>query len=106
MSRKQTIRALLAGTAAPPEDDDRQDERVLARMAWVGKTTTAHRRVQKKVCDAWARIFEQYPDDLDEEELNAIPEPPEQAELNAIEAQISDVLQHDRWPKELYWGGI
>ena len=45
------------------------------------------------------------PEDLDDDELEAmnIPDPPEQAELDAIHAEIDAVLEHDRWPKELYW---
>jgi hypothetical protein len=52
------------------------------------------------------RISGAFPDDLDEEALEAIPEPPEQAELDAIFEQLHAVRDHDRWPRELYFKNV
>ena len=52
----------------------------------------------------WLDLVRDIPDELiDEVE---VPPPPEQAEVDALWAQLNDVIQEDKWPKELYWGGI
>lgn len=103
MTLEETIRALLAGGARAAEEERRAEERVAARVAWVGETMKALRAAQKKVEEAWDRILDALPDDLNDEELDALPEPPEQAELDALFAQIEAVREHDRWPRHLYW---
>ena len=65
------------------------------------------------------RIFDALPDDLNDEQLEAIPAPPEQVgprssvrgteredQLNAIQAEITAVIEDDRWPKELLGNGM
>ena len=59
----------------------------------------ALRLAQRRVFEAWDRL----PDDLDEEELEAIPEPPKQGEVDAIWAELRAVRDHDRWPGHLRW---
>ena len=44
------------------------------------------------------------PDD-DDDEPEAIP-PPEQADVDAIHAELEEVRDHDRWPKQLHWGDV
>lgn len=56
--------------------------------------------------EAWDRIFEALPDDLDDEEVDAIPPPPEQAELDAIFDEIEAVRDHDKWPRELHFKDV
>jgi hypothetical protein len=51
-------------------------------------------------------MMAEIPDDLSDEEFEALPQPPEEAEVNALWKQLDDVVQHDRWPKEFYSGGI
>jgi hypothetical protein len=46
------------------------------------------------------------PEDLDEDELDALPEPPEQAALAAIHAELDAVRYQDKWPQHLHWGNI
>ena len=109
MTPDQTIRALLAGTAAgPPEEEARALERVAARILWFRGAIDRLQSAQQRVQDAWDRIFDALPDDIDDEELEAmdIPDPPEQAELDAIHAEIDAVREKDLWPRELYWGGL
>lgn len=102
MSAEETIRKLLAGGGQALVDDERK----AARVAWVKATVTALRQAHRRVDDAWERMLAALPDDLDEEELDAIPPPPEQAELDAIHAQIRAVIDHDRWPRHLYFSRI
>ena len=103
MNRKATIRALLATANQPEIADPAAIERVARRAMWAGKTIAMMREAQHKVTDAWDRIFAALPDDLSEEEVERLPEPPEQAELDALEAEIMAVNHHDRWPKHLHW---
>ena len=61
---------------------------------------------QRKVEQAWDRIFAALPEDVSDEEVEAIPLPPEQAELDSIQAQILAVINHDPWPRGLHFKGI
>jgi len=109
MSADDTIRILLMrAREAEGELNAREWKRVAARVAWVRETMASLRAAQHKVDEAWARIFDGLPDDLTDEELEAmsIPEPPEQAELDALYVQIRAVVDHDLWPKELYWSAV
>ena len=101
MSARQTIRSLLA-------DCGREAERREARAAWAKETAAAWREAHRRVDDAWARVFAELPDDISEEELEAmdLPDPPEQAELDTLHAQLRAVIDKDQWPRELYWGGV
>jgi len=42
-------------------------------------------------------------DEIDDVE---VPEPPEQAEVDALWGQLNAVIQKDQWPREMYFGGI
>lgn len=103
MSPNETIRSLLTCAAQAAEEAERAEARREARVAWVKEIVAALRAAQERVDEAWDRIFAALPEDLDDEEVEAIPEPPEQAELDAILAEIAAVRDHDRWPRELYW---
>jgi len=104
MTRKATIKALLAAATQVAGDEDRREARVAARTAWVIERIAALKAAQERVDEAWARIIEALPDDDDERE--ASPDPPEQAEVDAILAEVDAVRHHDRWPRKLYWGDV
>lgn len=107
MTRKATIKALLAAAGQVAGDQDRREARVAARVAWVKERIAALKAARKHVDEAWARIVDALPDDdLDDDEREPIPDPPEQAELDAIHAELDAVRDHDRWPKELHWGDV
>jgi hypothetical protein len=101
MSFDHTIRSLLSAAG-------RSAERRAARALWAEQTAVAWREAQRKINDAWERVFAALPDDLSDEEIDAleIPDPPEQAELDALQAQIDDVIERDKWPRHLYFGCI
>jgi hypothetical protein len=103
MTHTPKIRDLLTAANGDAQDPHAREAHIAARFAWLHETIAAHREAQRKVDDAWGRIFDSLPDDLDEEELAAIPPPPEQAELHAICDQIQAVRDHDLWPRHLYW---
>jgi hypothetical protein len=103
MRHKATIRALLADAEDAAHEQLLHTARITLRKAWAKQRVADFFAAQKRVGEAWSRIFDALPDDLDEDELEAIPEPPEQAEADAIWAEIEAVREHDRWPRELYW---
>jgi hypothetical protein len=106
MTRKQTIQSLLTAAAPPPDDDEAAAVRTAARILWFRKTAEAMLAAQRRADQAWDRIFQELgdaADDLSEEELEAIPPPPEQAEVDRLYELIAAVRDHDRWPRELHW---
>lgn len=105
MSAGDTVRMLRDGVVI---DDPEQWRRVQARVGWVRETLAALEDAHQRLFAAWHRVFEALPDDIDDEELEAmnLPDPPEQAEVDAIQAQIDAVIKHDRWPRHLHFGGI
>ena len=107
MTYKATIEALLAAATEVAGDRERREARVTARVAWVKERIAALKAAQQRADEAWARIVDALPDDLDDDdELDAIPPPPEQADLDAIHAELEAVRDHDRWPKKLHWGCV
>ena len=106
MTRKTTIEALLAAATQVAGDQDRREGRVAARVAWVKERIAALKAAQKRADEAWTRIVDALPDDDSDDDLEAGPPPPEQAELDAILAELDAVRHHDRWPKELHWGDV
>jgi len=103
MNNEEVIRALLAAAGRVAGEEAEAEARIEARYAWVKRRIADLKAAQKRVEEAWDRIFDALPDDLDDEALEAIPEPPEQAELDAILAEIEAVRDHDRWPRHLHW---
>ena len=101
MTPDQTIAALLAAAGQVAGEQEQHDARLAARVAWVKERIAALRAAQQRVSDAWDRIFDALPDDLDDEELEAmdIPDPPEQAELDTIHAELDAVRDCDKWPR-------
>jgi hypothetical protein len=106
MSSKATIEALLAAATRVAGDQDRREARVAARVAWVKERIAALKAAQQRADEAWERILDALPDHLDDDDREAIPDPPEQVELDAILAEIEAVRDHDRWPRKLHWGDV
>jgi hypothetical protein len=105
LSAEHTIRMLQAGYRTR----DREEwTRKQARVAWIKEIMAALRAAQERVDAARDRMLGALADDIDDEELEELnlPDPPEQAELDAIHAQIDAVLEQDKWPRHLYFGGI
>lgn len=96
-----TLRALLAA-------DEPVDPRKAARWHWLHETAAAWDDANRRVNAAWDRTLARLPDDISDEKLAAmhLPDPPEQAEVDALWRQLNDVVQRDLWPRELYWSGV
>ena len=94
MSFERKIRALLAGAAAPAECKD-------ARAAWVRRTGAAwreaHRAMDDRLGAAVGRMSEADFERLCDAEM---------AKVDAMMASCGRRLDEDRWPRELYVGGI
>lgn len=103
MTPDETIRALLANAAQATEERERAEARTAARLAWIGKALAAFAAAQDRVHQAWKRKLDTLPDDLDDEELDDLPNPPEQAEADALWSEIEAVRDRDMWPRDLYW---
>jgi hypothetical protein len=96
-----TLRELLAA-------DEPADPRENARWRWLHETAAEWTDAQRRCTAAWDRMFAVLPDDLSDEEFDALdlPEPREESEVNALWEQLNDVIQKDLWPKALYFGCI
>lgn len=91
MTAAHTIATLLATARAPAN-------RKAARAAWTKQRAAAWRDAQRQMdarCDDAV-------DRLSEEEFQAFAEA-EQAKVDAIRAELTAVIDHDKWPKHLYW---
>lgn len=106
MPPTQTIKTLLAAAVQTAAEDHRAAARQAARIAWVGEAIAALKTAQDKVDQAWTRMLDALPDDDDAEARDPLPDPPEQAELDAIMFEIESVRAHDRWPREMHWGDV
>lgn len=106
MSREKTVKALLAGAGVAAGEQARHEARIAARIAWARERIAALQAAYKRLEQAWNRIFDALPDDFDDDALEAIPEPPEQAEVDAIHAELDAVREQDRWPRKLHWGDV
>jgi hypothetical protein len=78
------------------------------RWRWVRATAAEWMDAQRRCTAAWGRIIAELPNALSDAELDALdlPDPPEEAEVNALWAELNAVIQKDLWPKEFYFGGI
>lgn len=102
----QTIQSLLAAAHCTVADEEQAAARLAARLAWIKQAIDAFVAAQERVGEAWSRILDELPDDVDDEALEQLPDPPEQAEADALWAEIEAVRDHDRWPRHLYWSGL
>ena len=107
MSIEQTVKTLLANATAGAAEDLRALERVRARVAWSREQAEALRAAHKRCDEAWERRIAQLDaEEMDEDEADALPEPPEQAELDAILDEMHAVRDRDLWPRKLYFAEV
>lgn len=103
MPANQTLQSLLAAARNVAADEEQAAARLAARRAWARQAIAAYKAAQERVEEAWTRIFDALPDDIDDEAVDHLPDPPEQAEADALWAEIAAVIDHDRWPRHLHW---
>lgn len=101
MTPHQTLQTLLTTATQAATDHAQAQARTAARLAWAEGAVAALRTAHDRVAEAWERIFDDLPEDLDDDALADLPGPPEQEELDRLLAEINAVRDHDRWPREL-----
>ena len=112
MPPKDTIRALLAGAARDPWNELsgpwseadytlRTLERAAARIAWSEATVDALRQAMRAMDERCTAAVKR----LSAEEFERLCDE-EQAKVNAIRALLDDVIERDKWPRELHWPRI
>ncbi len=106
MTKAETLRRLAALAAPTLPEDPHQEARTAARALWVRRTMAALKAAQQRATDAWDKIMADLPDDIDDDELEALPDPPEQAEVDALWEVVNAVVEKDRWPAHLYFSGV
>jgi hypothetical protein len=97
MNHQITIDMLLRSRREEPLSPE-EWKRIKARCAWVKEkiaAMAAAQRARDARCDEAA-------DRLSEEEFERLCDE-EQAKVDAIRAQLDDVVEHDKWPRDLYW---
>ncbi|MFL6829476.1 MAG: hypothetical protein ACJ8D5_02505 [Sphingomicrobium sp.] len=94
MPISDTIHALLAAARQPAD-------RKAARAAWVKRTAAAWRAAHRELDD----LLDEAVELLDEADFERLCEA-EFARVDAMMAQLRAAADEDRWPRELYWGGI
>jgi hypothetical protein len=75
--------------------------RITARVAWFRETSDAWLKAQHEMDDRCTAAV----DRVSAEEFNRLFEA-EEAKVAAIRAVIDAAIEHDKWPKALYFGGI
>ena len=78
-------------------------DRTVARATWARQVMAELARVQQLLDQAWDRHLAEHPEDDDDDDDFS---PPEQAQLEALLAQINAAIDHDRWPRHLDWGSL
>lgn len=87
---------------------ERAEAQTRARLAWLRSRYERTTQLWIFLGDFWRDFFEAHPE-LDEEDPNPAllpPDPPEQAELEAVEAEIAAARDRDVWPRHLYFGDV
>lgn len=107
MSANRTIEALLDGACDAAADLRFAQARQVIRQAWVKEVMAKISAAHLAVDEAWdRRLDEMEAEGIDVDEMYAPPPFPEEQALDALLAQANAVRDHERWPRELYWGGI
>lgn len=98
--QRETFLAFGATAAGAEIEVERAERRARARSDWARSRMAEWRAAVKRCDEAWMKLVEAHPDDED------FDDPPEQAEFDRIHDEIWNVVEHDRWPRHLHWGGI
>lgn len=100
----RTVAALLNGAA--PQDESREqaalEARQQARQLWGFKRVAALMDANARAEAAWQLLLAPY-EGWDEEDIPDLSPPPEQAEADAILAELNEAVEYDRWPRHLHW---
>ncbi|HEX9965279.1 MAG TPA: hypothetical protein VGB04_09895 [Allosphingosinicella sp.] len=102
--------ALGLPDAAAAAAAERAEARTKARLEWLRGRFVRMTELWVVLGAYWAAFAEANPGiDLvepDDRDLPLLADPPEQAELEAVEAEIAAARDHDVWPRHLYFGEV
>jgi hypothetical protein len=84
------------------------EERFRARFAWGVALMDRWREATEAVDAAWARRFEEHPElqSWTDEALDALPDPPEQAALDSVYAEVEGFMEHGRLPRAVHFHAV
>jgi hypothetical protein len=102
--------ALGLPQAAASAAAERAEARAKARLDWLNGRFVRTTELWIALGAYWAEFAQRHPDiDLvepDDRDLALLADPPEQAELESVEAEIAAARDHDSWPRHLYFGEV
>ena len=104
MKPDETIRSLLSSASRAAEDRAGARARAAKRLLWARAAIAVCRDLQQEIDEAWDKMLAERPDAGGEDEL--LPDPPQQRHLDYLHALIDDIMERDRWPREMYWHAI
>ena len=87
---------------------ERAEALTRARLAWLRGRFERLSELWNFLGDFWNDFYDAHPEIDDEDPDPALlpPDPPEQAELEAIEAEIAAARDRDVWPRHLYFDQV
>lgn len=103
MSPEITIRMLLTSRREEPLAPE-EWKRVKARCAYALDLVARCFEAERRCTEAWGELVK----DIPEEEIDdvEIPPPPEQAEVDALWAELDALTERDVWPRHLHCHGV
>ena len=84
---------------------ERAEARTRARIEWMRGRLERMTELWIWLGRYWADYAEAHPE-IDLEDEHGVPDPPEQAELEAVEAEIAAARDRDIWPRHLYFDEV
>jgi hypothetical protein len=85
----------------------RKCERTRLRHDWFSERMEAFLALQDRAGEACLRYMDAHPEvDWESEDAPEMPEPPEEAEAQAIYAEVIAAVQEARWPRHLHSGKV
>jgi hypothetical protein len=87
---------------------ERAEAQTRARLAWLRGRFERMTELWDFLGEFWNEFYDSHPEIDDEDPDPALlpPDPPEQAELEAVEAEIAAARDRDVWPRHLYFDRI
>jgi hypothetical protein len=89
---------------------ERAEARTKARLEWLRGRFERMTELWNMLGRYWADFAEAHPEidleDPDDRDLPLLVDPPEQAELEAVEAEIAAARDRDVWPRHLYFDEV
>lgn len=102
--------ALGLPEAAAAAAAERAEARTRARLEWLGERFERMAELWSWLGRYWADFADAHPDidfeDPDDRDLPLLIDPPQQSELESVEAEIAAARDRDVWPRHLYFDEV